>query len=322
MRYYDLTLTAPGSTTPFRQWTSYPNGKYDSGALNIEFDMPVAPYHTPTGGGTVTVHGIALEDLSQAQQFAGMTLTLRAGMKAGFPLVNPSQAGLIVIGEVIQSFGNWEGTEQTLSLVIYPSKYTFDNLGNFSLNWPAGTPLSTALQQCLSTAYPNMPISMNISSSLVNSSDQPHVVGTLEELAGHIEQWTRDQFKNAVHITIQGGRILVYDDTYKPGAVQLNFTDFIGQPTWIDNFTMQIKTVLRADLEIGSIITMPKGLQNLPGFVGTSAPPNPANIKHQSIFQNSFQVNELRQVGNFRSSDAADWCTVFNCVANPQGQST
>jgi hypothetical protein len=36
--------------------------------------MPVAAYHTPVGGGTVTVHGIALQDLSQAQQFAGMIL--------------------------------------------------------------------------------------------------------------------------------------------------------------------------------------------------------------------------------------------------------
>jgi hypothetical protein len=158
---------------------------------------------------------------------------------------------------------------------------------------------------------------MNISDSLVNSSDQPHICGTLEELAEHIEQWTSDQFQNPAHITIQAGKIVVYDNTYKPGPVQLAFTDFIGQPTWIDNFTMQVKTVLRADLEVGSVIRMPQGLQNVPGFIRTSAPPNPASIKYQSIFQNSFQVSELRQIGNFRSSDAGDWCTIFNCVANP-----
>lgn len=317
MRYYDLTITPSDSTTPFRQWTSYPGGKYDASALNIEFDMPVAPYHTPTGGGTVTVHGIALEDLGQAQQFAGMTLTLKAGMKAGFPLANPAQAGLIVTGQVIQSFGNWEGTEQTLDFVILPSNYTNENPGNHSLSWPAGTPLGPALQQCLSVAYPGMPISMNISPNLVNSSDQHHVCGTLEEMAQFVGPWTDDQFKNPVQITIQGGKLKVFDQTYKPGPVQLVFTDFIGQPTWIDNLTMQVKTVLRADLEVGSVITMPQGLPNAPGFIGTSAPSKPAGIKYQSIFKNSFQISELRQIGSFRSSDAADWCTVLNCIANP-----
>jgi hypothetical protein len=317
MRYYDLIITPDGSSTPFRRWTSYPNGSYDPCALNIEFDMPVLPYHTPSGGGTVTVHGIALEDLGQAQQFAGMTLTLRAGMKAGFPLANPAQAGLILTGSIIQSFGNWEGTEQSLDFVLNPSIHTFDNPGNFSLNWLQNQPLGDALKQTLSIVYPGMPISMNISPNLVNSFDQPHVVGTLEELAQQIEQWTRLVFQNPVKIAMQGGKIIVYDKTHSPGPIQMVFTDFIGQPTWIDNFIMQVKTVLRADLEVGSIITMPQGMRNGPGSVGTSPPPNPASIKNQSIFQNSFQVTELRQIGNSRSSDAADWCTVFSCVANP-----
>ena len=317
MRYYDLTLTAPGSTKPFRQWTSYPNGKYDSGALNIEFDMPVLPYDTPSGGGTVTVHGIALQDLSQAQQFAGMNLTLKAGMKAGFPLVNPTQAGTILAGQVTQSFGNWEGTEQTLDFVLYPSIYSNDNPGNFSLNWPAGTPLATALQQCLGVVYPNMPISMNISPNLVNSSDQHHVVGTLEELAQFIEQWTTDQFFNPVTITIQGGKVMVYDTTYKPSPVQLVFTDFIGQPTWIDVQKMQVKTVMRADLQLGSIISMPQGFQNAPGFITTTGASLPSSSKYESTFKNSFTIYELRQIGNFRSADAGDWCTVINGVANP-----
>lgn len=315
-RYYELTVTPSGGGQG-RTWSSYPGGNYDPCALNIEFDMPVASYDTPVGGKTITIHGIALSDLSQAQQFAGMNLTLKAGMKAGFPLVNPAQAGTIVTGQVFQSFGNWEGTEQTLDFVILPSIYTNGTPGNFSLNWPAGTTLATALQQCLSTAYPGMTISMNISDNLVNSSDQPHVCGTLEELAQQLESWTSDQFHNPVKITIQAGKIVVYDNTYKPGPVQLAFTDFIGQPTWIDVQTMQVKTVLRADLQLGSIITMPQGFQNAPGFVTTTGSSLPSSTKYQSTFKNSFVISELRQIGNFRSSDAADWCTVFNCVANP-----
>ena len=42
MRYYDLSLTKTGATTPYLRWTSHPKGVYDPGALNIEFDMPTS----------------------------------------------------------------------------------------------------------------------------------------------------------------------------------------------------------------------------------------------------------------------------------------
>jgi hypothetical protein len=61
---------------------------------------------------------------------------------------------------------------------------------------------------------------------------------------------------------------------------------------------------------------MPKGIQNAPGFVTTWASSLPSSLKYQSAFQNNFLVTEVRHVGNFRSSDAADWCSVFNCLAN------
>ncbi|WP_321899137.1 hypothetical protein [Paraburkholderia heleia] len=145
MRYYSLTITPAGSTTPIRVWESHPNGIFNPAALQIEYDALIGPYGTPTGASTITVHGIPLQDLTQAQQFAGMTLELKAGMKAGLPLVNPAQAGTILKGLVYQSFGNWEGTDQTLDFVVIAGAYTNDDPGGFVLNWRAGTQLSDAL---------------------------------------------------------------------------------------------------------------------------------------------------------------------------------
>ena len=297
-----------------KQWTSYPGGNYDPGALNVEFDMPVLPYGTPSGGQTLTIEGISLQDLTQAQKFAGMNLTMKAGMKAGFPLVTPSQAGTIISGLVFQSFGNWEGTVMTLDLVLYPSIYTPTNQGNLMLIWPQGEKLSDALTHCLQVAYPDLPISMNISSDLVQNHDEHHASTTLEDLATFVGDYTEQNFNGRVEITIQAGKIIVFDKTYTPAPIQLNFNDLIGQPTWIDANTIQIKTVMRADLQIGSVITMPKGLQNAPGFITTTSASLSSQIKYKSTFQNNFVVIELRQIGNFRASDAASWATVFNCV--------
>jgi hypothetical protein len=316
MRFYELTITPADSTTPIRTWSSYPNGIYDPGALQVEFDVLVAAAGTPTGASSVTVHGIPLQDLSQAYQFAGMTLELKGGMKAGLPLVNPAQAGTILKGQIFQSFGNWEGTEQRIDFVVLPSQYTTDDPGNIVLNWPAGTPLSQALKQTFSIAYPGSPTSINISGNLVQAHNEVHFCPTLDQFAQTVAEITEGNFGNRVNMGIQGGQMIAYDSSYAPMPMQLAFTDFVGQPTWIALNTIQIKMVLRADLNLGGIIAMPQGLQNLPGFVTTTANSYPSNAKYQTTFQNNFTIQELRQIGNFRSKDAAQWATVANCVTN------
>lgn len=319
MRYYELSVTPQGSSKPSRVWTSHPNNVIDRGALQIEYDALVGPYGTPTGASTITLRGIALKDLTQPQQFAGMTLELKAGMKAGLPLVNPSQAGTILKGQVFQAFGNWEGVNQTLDFVVLPGTYTLDNPGNFVLTWRAGTKLSDALLQTLDVAYPDAPISMNISSDLVQNHDEIGVYDTIDQLAQVVGDITEGVFDNRVTIGIQAGKIVVFDTTYSPAPIQLVFTDFIGQPTWVNVNTIQVKLVARSDLQMGSIVRMPQGLQNLPGFVNTTASSYPSSIKYQTTFQNNFIVQELRQIGNFRAADASQWVTIANCILNPNG---
>jgi|ERR1700744_289717 len=318
MRYYDISITKEGVSKPIRQWTSHPNGVFDPGALNVEFDVPVTTYGTPTGGQTVTIEGVALSDLLQAQQFAGMNLLLKGGMQAGLPLANPKQSGVITAANIFQSFGNWEGTEMTLDMVLYPAQYTLDQPGNIVLNWTAGTQLSAALKQALSTAYPDMPLQINISNRIVQNHDEIHRCSTLEQLAQVILGITQNNFLGSdyagVQISIQGGQIIVADSTWTPNTVQLAFIDFVGQPTWIDVNIMQLKLVMRADLQLGSIIKMPQGLQDAPGIVLTSSASLPSNLKYKSSFQGNFSVVELRQIGNFRATDGASWVTVANCT--------
>lgn len=315
MRYYSLELTPRGASTPSRVWTSYPGGVYDPQALEIEFDMPIMPA-TDSTAVTITLSGISLKDLTQVQQFAGMTLTLKGGMKAGFPLINPAQAGILVQGEVFQSFGNWEGTEMTLDFVVYPSIYTIENPGNMVLNWKSGQALGDALRQTLETAYPNTPLSINTSSDLVNSFDSPHYCATIEQLADFVRQYSTTNFNNPVTMAFQQGGITVNDATYTPKTVQLDFFDLIGQPTWIEVKKMVMKLVLRGDLTIGSIITMPKGLQNAPGIVTTTSDSLPSSEKYKSSFQGPFTVTALRHIGVFRSSDAGSWATIVQAIAN------
>jgi hypothetical protein len=315
-RYYDMTVstiaTADAPSSMVKQWTSHPGGSFDPGAQNIEFDIIVTPYSTPTGGQIIRIEGISLSDLQQAQEFTGLQFTLKAGMKSGLPLSNPLQANIITHGIIFQSFGNWEGTEMSLDFVVYPSSYNIDDPGNIVLNWSANTPLSTALNQCLSVAFPGVPLSINISPTLVLSHDEIGFYASLDGLAQTLDGITKAQ-GHQVFITLQNGSIQVFDDTYVPVPVQIQFVDLIGQPTWINPNIMQVKLIMRADIQVGGRIIMPQGMQSAPGLITTRAESLPSSLKYKTSFQGAFTIVELRQLGNFRSPDGASWSTVVNC---------
>lgn len=312
MRYYDLTITTPSSPSRVvKQWTSHPNGIYDSGAQNIEFDMIVLPYETPSGGQIVRIYGISLNDLQMAQEFTGLNISLKAGMKKSLPLANPLQSGLIAQGLIFQSFGNWEGTEMTLDFVIYPA----DTTGNITINWTAGQKLADALKISFANAYPNIQPKINISDTLVLSHDEVGYYSSFTEMAQTLSGITAAQ-GHPVFMVYQGDTITVFDDTYSPNPIQLNFVDLVGQPTWISVNTMQLKVILRADISVGSKIKMPIGMGSVPGLVSTRADSLPSGLKYKTSFQGLFLVTELRQLGNFRTNDGASWVTIINCTVS------
>lgn len=317
MRYYSIQIIPDGQTQPIREWTSHPKGVFDPNSPLVEFDIPMAPYHTPKGGAGITIHGISLEDLTNAQQFYGMNMIIKGGFQTGLPLANPKQAGLLISGMIWQSFGNWEGTEMTLDFVIQPSGYNADTPGNVVLLWTKGSELGTALSNCLSILYPGVPLNINLAAGYVLNHDEIHTPPSLESLSTWLKQYTKRKFGRTVNIVYNGAVISVYDGTSPLSSIEINFNDFIGQPTWIDVSTLQAKFAMRADLQMGSVITMPKNLQNAPGITMTRASSMPSQINYKTSFQGQFLVNELRHIGNSRSSEGASWATVANCIHYP-----
>lgn len=316
MRYYDLTLTQGGKV--IREWTSYPNGVYDSGAQNVLFDILVSPLDTPSGASTISIEGVSLDDLFEAKQFANVKnpaqVILKGGFKEGYPLNNPKQSGVIMVGQVFQSFGNWVGTDMRLDLVVIPSPYSLRVPGNLVLNWPAGQLLGDVLTTLFKQAFPNLKPEVTISPSLIKNYHEVGVYKTLSAFANAIAEMTSSFTTGKVRIAINADRIIAYDSTYKPTPIPLVFDDMIGQPTWISYNTLQIVLAQRADLSVGSQITMPKDIGSIPGFVQTTVASTSSYAKYQSTFKDTFTVTELRQLGNFRSPNGQAWSTIINAT--------
>jgi hypothetical protein len=330
VRAYSIVITDPATGNIIRPkslssanlpatFCSFVNNRNIPGAQNIELDIPTTAYATPMGGSWIRVWGIALDEISQSQDLVGCGIAVYGGMQAGLPLANPKQYGLLAQGEIYQSLGNWESVDQTLDMFMVPSTGTITDPKNIVIDWKANTPMAQAIQSTLRTAFPGYQVNVNISSSLVQDFDEPHFCSTLIGFA----EWAREKSVNiikdpnyfGVAIMIAGTTVNVYDSgtpTTPKTPKDIDFQDFVGQPSWIEPGTISFKTVLRSDVHVGDYVRMPKTLVTVnPGsFIGIKGNPKPT-------FEGVYEIVVVRHLGNFRQPDGASWVTVFNAFPVP-----
>lgn len=319
MRYYQIDILEPGSNDVRRSFTSFEGGKTNPNALNVELDVFVAPFATPTGASYARVWGVSLADIGSASNFNGCGIAVYGGMQKGLPLANPAQSGLLFQGTVLQAFGNWVGIDQWIDFFVVAGA-TLDERGfgvaapkNLTFDWKKGTPLADAIRTTLSTAYPDFSIDVKIDENLKLNYDAPGYYANLDQFATMVKQVSRQIITKddylGVEILLTKKAFSVYDGTTKVGPTSIAFQDLIGQPTWIEAPTISIKTVMRADLAVGDYIKMPNAV-----YTTTSAAQSFA-LKNKSAFQGTFQISSVRHLGDFRNDDAAAWVTVIE--ANP-----
>lgn len=313
MRYYRIDITDPASGK-VQTYTSFFNGATDPGALNVELDIPVVPYAIPMGLAWVRVWGISLQSISQAQNLVGKGIKVYGGMQKGLPLANPQQSGLLVEGTIQQCYGNWQGVNMTLDVIIQPAAGNIEAPVNLTINWPAGQPMATALDATLATAYPTFTRSIDINAALVLPNTETGYYDSLLQFA----QWVKNLSASIIGGTYRGVDILVkenaitvFDSTTQSDPKMIAFTDLIGQPTWIGAISQQFKAVMRADLKAGDFIKLPPNQ-------AVTTPQSYSQYRQGSAFSGVWQIGQVRHVGNFRQPSADAWVTVVDCFQLPE----
>jgi hypothetical protein len=302
----------------------------DPGALNIELDVPVTQLAKPQGAARLKIWGVGLPMLGQSSQLAGMNVQLSAGMSAGLPLANPAQAGVILRGVVFQAWGSWEGTNQTLDMLILPgppgtTANIFDRSVSFS--WPAGSSLADAINAALAAAMPEFKRQVFIDPRLVLPNDEHGYYANPSQWAGYILGITQPLGAQllgfsypGVKIVATGDTIYVFDGTQNGSSpvVPLQFQDFIGQPTWISGTEIQFNTVLRANIGVGNTVKFPTEILTPYALTSPAAavPGNSVPVNSKIAFQGTFTVTDVHHYGNFRDPDGLSWVTAFRAAYN------
>lgn len=337
MRYYRIVITDPKTgnliTPPGfdpsllggATYTSYVNGQTLPAAWDVELDIPSIDAATSQGFANLRIWGVSAQEVAQANDLKGKNIMIFGGMQKGLPLANPAQSGLLTSGNIFQSFGNREGTDQTLDFVITPGPITAQSTGgigtlgkpkNIVLNWTKGMPLGTAVKNALQTAFPGYQVTESLSSSLVRTNDETHVVPTLEQLAQFVREQSFDiiqteGYAGASIVPVSTG-FAVFDGTgsNQPASIQIEFQDLIGQPTWIESPNILFKTVMRADLAVGRSVFLP------PTLVLNTQAAMSSQVNQQVSFAGGFSLISQRHVGHFRAPQGDAWVTV--CEGAPK----
>lgn len=127
MRYYAIQIAgAPSAFVPTPDgytWTSHPNGVFDPGAQQIEFQIEEYNASTPTENSTLTVHGVSFQQIKQQSDLNGLPISVWGGMMPGLPIATAQSVhrGLLVQGKINRAWGNWVGTEMSIGMQITPA---------------------------------------------------------------------------------------------------------------------------------------------------------------------------------------------------------
>lgn len=314
MRFYDFQIFDKNGKL-YRRYKSLDDyGNFNPGCLMVEFDIQKYGMSTPMGSSLVRVYGVSIKEMQQAQQnMFGMTIKGFAGMSKGLPLSRYKQAGLVLEGEIQQPFGNWQGTELSLDMIITAGYGSTSSPVNITMPWLKGQKMSIALYFALQRAFPDYKIKIEVSDNLVMNYDAPIFCSSLQQLAANLKSISQGIIKDpnyrGVEISIFPGKeIRAWDSetsSRKNDPIKIEFTDLVGQPVWIEFNKVQIRTVMRADINVGDYLKMPKGVLTITQASSYS------QYRNISAFTGVFQVSAVRVIGNSRQPDANSWVTII-----------
>ena len=329
MRYYELKLTPTNAETPADQarrlktgvassatgkpgkvkvWSSLnADGTNNLNALQIDVDVPIVQLATPQGQAFIRLYGVELSDIMQATNYNGALVELSLGMSAGLPLAKPEQRGIVLVGRVFQAFGNWQGEQQTLDLVVMAVD---TSNANYTFSWEAGTKMADMITQVLRRNHKDFQVKTAISDNLILSADETGVYFSLVQFAQYVNDVSRhintDPTYAGVNISITGQTFIVSDGTTKTKPKEVSFNDLIGQPQWMSMSEVQFKTVMRADIHTDDYV-------NLPIAMTTKTAASRQDLRKDNLaFNGVFHITSVRHVGSSRQASGDSWVSIFN----------
>jgi hypothetical protein len=181
-------------------------------------------------------------------------------------------------------------------------------------------PLSSAITETLSRAYPRANVRVLVSAALKLAYQDAGIYQTMEQYAGYLNKLSQSILGTSgylgVHISFDGNNINVWDGTLPVSNGDISYLELIGQPTWIGPVSINVKVVLRGGVPVGSEIILP---DTLTGFGGPDAMlpmgAGGSDPRTNVTLPGAYLVTKVLHVGDFRNPDGGSWSTNYEAIS-------
>ena len=317
MRFYNLTISDEASGAVIQTWSSTldgtPTGRNNGAALRIEFDIPLAGYSVPMDGSFIRVWGISFDTIGQAHNFNDQFVSLSLGMTNGLPLANANQVNQVFSGKIFQAFGNFQGTNLSLDLIIIPATGSPQYPVNLAFNASKNQSLGNAAAISIRNAYSNyFKVVDNSSQDIIWTEGTWGTFSDLHAMAQKLNAMSKvvntDPNYAGIDIYVNQKTITIDDGTAPaPEPTQINFNDMMSQPTWLNLITIQLELVARGDLSNLQYV-------KLPPFVGQNNNQSQSRWRDNSTFTGIGKIIRTRHIGDLRQPTGTAWRTVIDVL--------
>jgi len=337
-RYYKVILTPPdgGPPPPFSAKGNPSGFILDStgnpAALQVEFDL-ASNSNGSSGSGSkiLRIYGIPYQDVAQAVNWDGYGVQVFGGWTKGFPLstmmATNHGTGLLISGTAQFPVANWKGTELYVDIPIIGMAGAAADQDNIVMNYQVGQTMQSAIQNTFATAYPTVKSNFFISPNLVCTQAQLGTFTSMEEFIKWANKESMRQLGGSVNnyqgvqIGWRGNQIFVMDQTVKvdPQPIPVAYSELIGNIARIQNNTFQVMCLMRSDIQVGSIISLPTtSTQNQAAAPIISASGLPSRAPDPGTqWSGNYGVLEIRHLGDFRGTGSGmEWVTIITCADN------
>lgn len=318
MRYYEIVISPSDKTKksfdPITFSTLTNTGNVNGAALSMYIDVMQYPFNQSRQNGYIKIRGVNFNVLNQTANFNFAKIKISVGMSKGLPYATAApKPGLIIDGTILQCFGNWIGTDVSLDLVVGPATYNPNINTNIPFDWGTAETLEQAVRKSLGVAYPSVPVNGSFSDKLKYTEPQWGTYNNLLEFSKQVFAYSKQinpssSYAGATITSTATGFLLTDGTVAPPKKINVNFQDIIGNLTWKNVAKIQAKLVMRSDLNIGDVITFPKGTPAL------NVINNFSQFRNDISFQGDFVISQIRHNGDSRQVSSDAWCTIVDAV--------
>ncbi|MDF7673949.1 hypothetical protein PT277_08005 [Acetobacteraceae bacterium ESL0709] len=319
--------------------TGNPYGRYDGGALDIEFKVDQVSLDSYTLA-SITIYGVDGDVLNQAISMEGRVVELRAGMGKGLPLSNPALYGQILSGTVTTGAESWTGPNTSLTLYVKPftaesDKETVDPnkkriaftddtkskipKNAFIVNIKKGASIREALIACVKPHFKDYKIDFEstIAENLMADKDFMNYYEKLEDFVYDMGTKGDSLWQYYTGLTLRAyahDKFFTFSDgTSDKDPKQIQFSEMIGQPSWDDkDKIIKFSCLMRADIHIGDKIKLPL-FDELGKPTDDTVQKLPAT-KNKSRYSGIFYITAVNYYGWFRSKEGKDWNVTYTAL--------